>query len=399
MSDRAYLFFAVNYAAQGMANLAYEPVSYLLKDGLRLGPGEAAAFISWMTLPLTVKPLFGLLSDLLPWAGRRRRPHLVAAALGTAACWLALAALGRPGYGAALALLVLVNFGTVLGDVVCDGVMVERGRALGRTAAYQAVQLGVLYLTLVVTGLGGGWLAQNASWRSAFLIAALFPLLSAASALLIEEGESPALRESASRGWAALRGLALSPRARALAAGIFLFSFAPLLGTAQFYYQAEHLGLSPLFIGGLYTAGGAAGAAGAALFGRLAARGWSSARLARLSVLVGAPLSLLYLLYVGPRSALALTLLLGLSGVVFRLAWMDLAARVCPPGAEATSYAFFMAVFNLSALASNAAGGFLYGRLSAAWDPWNAMSALAVIGGVATLACWPLLRAVEHTPE
>ena len=76
MKDRAYAFFAVNYLAQGLAGLAYEPVSYLLKDGLGLGPAQAAVFVSWMTFPLTVKPLFGLLTDLLPWAGRRRAPHL-----------------------------------------------------------------------------------------------------------------------------------------------------------------------------------------------------------------------------------------------------------------------------------------------------------------------------------
>jgi predicted MFS family arabinose efflux permease len=393
--DRAYAFFALNYLAQGLAGLAYEPVSYLLKDGLKLGPAESAAFVSWMTLPLAVKPLFGLLSDLLPWGGRRRAPHLAAAAAGTAACWLGLAALGTPPYGAALALLVLVNVGTVLCDVICDGVMVERGGEKGKTAVYQAVQIGVLYLTLVVTGLGGGWLAQHASYRTAFLLAAAFPVLIALSARLIEERSDRRPREAAFAGWAALKAAAADPRARATAAGIFLFSFTPFLGTAQFYYQAEHLKLSPVFIGGLSTASGLAGMAGATLFGRLAAAGWASGRLARLSVLLGAPLSLLYLGYAGKNAVLALTVLFGLSGVLFRLAWMDLAARVCPKGAEATVYAFFMSVFNLAALASNAVGGALYARWSAQHGPWGAMVALSLIGTAATLLCWPVLKRAE----
>ncbi len=49
--DRIYLFFAINYFAQGMGGLAYEPVSYYLKDSLGLGPAQAAAFVAWMTLP------------------------------------------------------------------------------------------------------------------------------------------------------------------------------------------------------------------------------------------------------------------------------------------------------------------------------------------------------------
>ncbi len=107
---------------------------------------------------------------------------------------------------------------------------------------------------------------------------------------------------------------------------------------------------------------------------------------------MGAPLSLLYLFYSGPYAVLALTVLFGLTGVVFRLAWMDLAARTCPEGAEATSYAFFMAVFNLAALASNALGGALYAGLSARYGAWEAMAALSLIGTVATLACYPVLR-------
>lgn len=390
--DRAYAFFALNYLAQGLAGLAYEPVSYLLKDGLELGPAQAAAFVSWMTLPLAVKPLFGLLSDLLPWGGRRRAPHLAAAALGTAACWLGLAALGTPPYGAALALLVLINVGTVLCDVVCDGVMVERGGEKGKTALYQSVQIGFLYLALVVTGLGGGWLAAHASYRTAFLIAAAFPVVIALSSRLIEERSDRRPAEAFAAGWSALKAAAGDRRARAVALGIFLFSFTPFLGTAQFYYQAEYLKLSPLFIGGLSTASGLAGMAGATLFGRLAASGWSSARLARLSVLAGAPLSLLYLGYGDARSVLALTVLFGLSGVLFRLAWMDLAARAAPPGAEATTYAFFMAVFNLSALASNAVGGRLYAGLSASGGPWAAMVLLSLMGTAALLCCWPVLR-------
>ena len=332
--DRLYLFFAVNYFAQGMAGLAYEPVSYYLKDALGLGPAQAAAFVVWMTLPLTIKPLFGLLTDFLPWAGRRRGPHLVAVSLLTTASWLLLAGLKAPLYGEALALLVLVNVGFVLSDVVCDAVMVERGKEQGLTGKYQAVQIGTLYATLVVTGLGGGWLAGHAPYRTAFALAAIFPLMTAASALWVQEAEVGGVSETAARGWKALSGMFQDQRAWAVAGGIFLWSFCPFLGTAQFYYQSEAVKLSPLFIGGLSTAGGLAGMAGAALFARLTGAG--TQRVARASIWLGAPLSLLYFLYKGPGSILILTLLFSLTGVVFRLAWMDLAAKSCPAGAEAT---------------------------------------------------------------
>lgn len=398
---RLYAFFAVCYFAEGMAGLAYEPVDYLLKDGLHLGPAQAAAFVTWMTLPLTIKPVFGLLTDFLPWAGKRRAPHMLATSLITSAGWLMLAFARGYRYGPTLALLALVNVGFVLSDIVCDGVMVERGKERGKTGPYQAVQIGVLYATLILTGYGGGWLTAHASYRSIFLLAAVFPVMAAASSAWIEEPEVAGTAETARRAWTGMRALARDPRAWAVAAAIFLWDFCPFLGTAQFYYQSVAQGLSPEFIGALTTAGGFAGVAGAALFGRWSSRPGGTERLARASVWIGGPLSLLYAFYAGRWPIMALTVLFALSGVVFRLAWMDLAARACPEGAEATAFAAFMAVFNIAAAASNWAGGALYERLAAARGPYFAMLALSLAGSACTFACAPLLRfaVVEKAPE
>ena len=365
-------------------------MSYYLKDALGLGPAQAAVFVAWMTLPLTIKPLFGVLTDFLPWAGKRRAPHLVAVSVLTSLGWLLLAGLKGPSYPAALALLILVNVGFVLSDVVCDGVMVERGKERGKTGLYQAVSIGTLYGTLIVTGFGGGWLAQHAPYRWVFVLTACFPMLTALSAGWIDEAGVGDVKETAARGWRGLSGMFRDPKAWAVALGIFLWSFCPFLGTAQFYYQSEALGLSPIFIGGLATAGGLAGMAGAALFGRMTAGG--TAKVARASVWLGAPLSLLYLFYRGPLSIVILTLLFSLTGVVFRLAWMDLAAKACPEGAEATVFAAYMAVFNIAASASNTLGGSLYERLAASHGAYAAMALLSLIGTAGTLAAWPCLR-------
>ncbi len=254
------------------------------------------------------------------------------------------------------------------------------------------MQIGTLYATLILTGLGGGWLAAHATYKTIFILAAVFPLMAAASALLIDEPPAGGVPETAARGWAGLKILVRDPRAWAVAAAIFLWDFCPFLGTAQFYYQSAALKLSPEFIGGLSTAGGFAGVAGAALFARYSAKAGGTERLARWSVSVGGALTLLYVFYVGPWSTMLLTVLFSLTGVIFRLAWMDLAARSCPEGAEATAFAAFMAVFNIAASASNATGGALYERLSAGHGPYAAMVALSLTGTLCTFACWPLLR-------
>lgn len=377
------VFFALNYLAQGMAGVVYEPISYLLKDGLGLDAARSAAFVSWMTLPFLLKPLFGLVTDLLPIGGARRRPHMLAGAALGAGAWLVLALTpGAPPYPALLGLLVAANVSTVFCDVVCDGVMVESARKTGSSALFQSVQIGTLYATLVVTGLGGGWLAKHSAPRLAFAAAAALSVIIAVSSALITE-DGPRRRPEGAAGLRALFGHAPFWAVSGL---ILLWNFSPFLGTAQFYHQSEALRLDPVFIGFLSTLAGGAGAAGAALF-PAASRKLGSRRLLWLGGAAGAPLTLLYCLYLGPASVAALTVFFGVVGVIFRLALMDLAAGSAPEGSEATAFASYMAVFNLAAWGSNALGGWAYARLGGA----TAWPVLVMMGAATTLASLPLV--------
>lgn len=386
--DRIYVFFAVCYLAQGMSGIIYEPLSYLLKDALGLGAAQSASFIWWMTFPMLIKPLFGLLSDLAPLGGRRRKPHMALACLAWGGSLALLAAWRKPGYGTLLALLILVNVGLVTGDVVCDAVMVEQGQREGKTGPYQSVQIGILYATIVVTGLGGGWLAGHVSPRRVFALAAFFPVLALASVPFVREPDAPPAPRAGAR---ALLTCLSSKRFWAVSALIFLWSFTPFLGTAQFYYESDALKLSPLTIGWLDTIGGLTGAIGAFAYGRLiGARGlrwWL-----RASVAGGTVLSLAYLLFLGPWSSAFAVGITGLIGVAFRLALMDLAARACPEGAEAAAFAAYMSVFNLAASASNYVGGYAWDALKPRLPAYGSVTVLVLIGAACTAVCWPLIE-------
>jgi Na+/melibiose symporter-like transporter len=221
----------------------------------------------------------------------------------------------------------------------------------------------------------------------------VFPVLIAGSAFFARE--SP-VRDAVPRASRGLRELLGNKPFWALCAVIFLWSFFPFLGSAQFYFQSQHLGLTPVFIGTLGTLGGLAGVAGAAFYGKVIGKRFSTAAMVRATVLVGCPLSLTYLFYLGPVSVAIVTVLQSAVGVALRLALMDLASQSCPEGLEATAFAVFMSVFNLAASASNTVGGNLYEvlikKLAFLPDPvYGSMAALTLIGTACTAACWPLL--------
>jgi predicted MFS family arabinose efflux permease len=261
------------------------------------------------------------------------------------------------------------------------------------------VQIGTLYAALLAAGLGGGWLAEHASYKLIFGLTAAFPALIFASSLGLPEPPAEPVPVQAGRTWRGLSGLVTSGGFWACCLLIFLFSFNPFLGTSMFYYQTGALGFSKVCIGTLTSVSGVFGVLGAALFWRVYNRRlrvfgrplhMGTGMLLRWSIALGAPLTLLYTAYRGPVSAALLTAFFGAAGVFMRLSLMDLVAKMSPEHGEATSFALFMAVFNLAALASNTLGGKLYELWSA--RPAAAMDGLVLISALCTLACWPLLR-------
>src|SRR5947207_15708265 len=76
-SQRLALLFGVVYFAQGMWYLANQAITIVLKDR-GLTACQLADFLLISTIPWLSKPLYGLLSDLVPLLGRRRQNYVVA---------------------------------------------------------------------------------------------------------------------------------------------------------------------------------------------------------------------------------------------------------------------------------------------------------------------------------
>jgi MFS family permease len=201
-----YLPVVMVYFAYGALGLIDVSRDMWVKESLTLSPAELAGIGVWLTLPWTVKMVFGQLVDSVPLFGSQRKSYIAIGAGFTAAGMVVLAGAA----GGWIAFLprdqlyvlgaVLIVVGTVIQDVVADAMsteVVSRVDASGAPRPENEVKaelgmvqvLGRLALSagiLAVAGLSG-WLATIFSRETVFLLGLIVPAVSLISILVIKE--------------------------------------------------------------------------------------------------------------------------------------------------------------------------------------------------------------------
>jgi len=384
---RLMVFFATVYAVQGLAEpkagLAGQPIFFLLKDEMRLSAAETATFLALVGIAWNVKPLYGLLSDLVPLLGYRRRSYLLVTTALAATGWAALAVLPTYPWAPTLVILGLTGLGLAFTDVLCDAVMVEEGKPRGLTGRFQSVQWTAIYGASLFAGVGGGYLSAHVSYGAAFLLVAAFPAVSfAVSARVVREPRTRFDRTAVRETFDALaRGVRSGPLWRA-AAFILLWNFSPSFGVPLEYHMVDALGITKVQLGVLASLANGAAMLGAVVFGRYAVR-LPLRTLLNLAIGAGVLGTLAYYGLVGWWSAVALNVSVSFVSAIAILATLDLAARAVPEHAEGTFFAALMSVNNIGTTGAAWVGGQLYDLVGLNW--------LILISALATAACWALV--------
>jgi MFS family permease len=199
-----YLPLLMIYYAYGALGLVSIAQAFWVKEALTFTPAQLAAIAVWLTLPWTIKMVFGQLADSVPILGSQRRAYvfigagLVASGMailaGAAGGWITFASKNWLYVTAQLLIVV----GVVLQDVIADAMtteVVDRVRpdgtpkpklelerelglvqVLGRLALWSGI--------LTVSGLSG-WLAQIYSYETVFLLGLAAPAVSVTGAILV----------------------------------------------------------------------------------------------------------------------------------------------------------------------------------------------------------------------
>jgi MFS family permease len=385
-AKRLAVLFGIVYFAQGMWYLPNQTITISLKDG-GLSAGQVATFFAITTVPWLIKPVYGLLSDFVPLFGYHRKSYLLLTSATAAAGGLFLGVTGNHAYWRMAAFFTLMALGLAFTDVLVDALMVENGKPMGLTGAFQSVQWGAITTASILVGELGGYFAEHRRLHAAFFLAACFPLVSLLmAAFVVREAPARADREAFATTWAAIWE-ALREREVWVVGGFILFwTFSPSFGPAMLYYQTDHLHFSQQFIGHLAALASAAGVAGAFVYAPLSRR-VPLTRLINFSIGAAVVGTVAYLEYRGPVSALVIDVVFGCVGMITQLAFLDLAAKSCPRRIEATFFALLMSVYNAGGQLSQNVGGRLYDSFG--YTP------LVLISTIFTAAAWLLVPLVR----
>ncbi|MGH6748478.1 MAG: hypothetical protein ACRECI_04055 [Methyloceanibacter sp.] len=397
----AYAFFATLYFVQSVGDptsgLVAQPVRSLLKAWGE-SPAELAALMALLAVPWTIKPIFGLLSDFVPLFGSRRRNYLLLAnALAAASLLvLALTPLTPGSWWTLFALLLPTTMAIALGDVIVDALMVERGQPLGLTGRFQSIQWAAANFALLLTGVLGGYVAEERLQSLAFAGCAALWLV----ALVVtwfyatdnhgEHLDVVSFRETGS----ALVGVLRDPLFLAVCALLTLWSFNPVWGSVLYVHMTEDLGFSEQQFGNVTSAfffGSLLGSIGYGIY----CRSVRLSRLLHISIIAAVISNAVYWQLDNLASAYIVSVIAGAAYMTGTLIQLDLTARIIPARAAATIFATVMALTNFAGSLSEAFGGWLFEAAKAPYGRATAFTLVVAVSVAAAVSCWlvvPLLR-------
>ena len=253
------------YFIQGALSLSRLATTYILKDEFHLDASSLAFLTGIISIPWTIKPFYGFLTDTIPLFGYRRKSYLflagILSSLGQYAVsqtWLVTSA------PILIFAVTLSSLGIAMSDVVADSIVVERTRS-SSTSTTSTSSGNIQSLCWLSASVGGiiaafysGSLITSLGPRAVFSISSALPLVVAAVAVLIDEPppspqqqhHSPQQQQRQMPAQLALLQKAiLSPSILFPLSWIFLWQASPNSETAFFFYLTDTLKFTPEILG------------------------------------------------------------------------------------------------------------------------------------------------------
>lgn len=362
MNKKIFWIYALSsgaYFIQGLEVLPSQGLFYYFKDSLGFPPQKIMFLTGIISMSWVFKPAIGYLVDKL----FNRRIWIFISLFSDIAAVLILGLLS-------LSLLPLVIFlmvnstSTAFRDVAVDGVMCVEGKKYSITGRIQSVQWISISLAGLLTGIGGGYIAEKWGYHTAFLCTVPFYIILWVIAYFYqgEPGLGNIIKGSLILD---LKKLFAHKQLMFLACFIFLYKYSPSFGAPLFFIQRDAFEWSKVWIGVFHSLGAIFAVLGALLYYKFSRR-INIWKWLYFSVFLGAVITMSYLYYT-PVTAVIYEIVYSFAGMFIFLMVMDFMARSTVTGLEATSFAFLCSVGNLATGASSLSGAFLLPIIGLQW--------------------------------
>lgn len=367
------------YFTQGIEALPSQGLFYYLKETLHFSPQKIMVISSIPVLAWLVKPLIGYVIDNF---FTKKKWIFISLGLDILLV-LALGLIQLP-LAALIALLALNSADSAFRDVAVDGVMCVEGKKYNATGKIQSIQWIALSCAGIITGVGGGYLAQIWGYRGAFLCLIPIYILVALPAYFYRE---TIVRSENERRhlFSDLKALFCDKYLLLVALFIFLYKYSPSFGTPLFFIQRDVFKWGKVWIGVLSTLGTVFGIVGSIFYYKFSQK-INIKKWLFVSVFLGAVTTMSYLYYT-PITAIVYDIIYSFIGMFIFIMVMDFMARSSIKGLEATSFALLCSVSNLALVLSNLSGAYLLPKVG--------LNFLIIISALASFLCLPLIRKIK----
>nr|GMD32458.1 probable folate-biopterin transporter 3 [Ipomoea batatas] len=363
---------------QGLSlGLSRISIQYYMKDEQKLQPSEAQIFTGIISLPWIVKPLWGLLTDVLPIAGYRRRPYFIlAGSLGV----IAMLTLSMNQLRIELALLCLMagSAGVAIADVIIDACVTENSISHPSLAGdMQSLCGGSSSVGQLIGYMISGFLVHLIGSKGVFGILSMPPSLVVLVGIMIREKFTPSgtyrrvSHKFADAGKAMVMALKCKTIWRPCLYMYISLAVSVHIHEGMFYWYTDAKdgpSFSQEVVGSISSVGAVGSLLGVLLYHN-AFRHHPFRRVLFWSQLLFGASGLLDLILVSrinlkfgiPDYFVAVSDA-AITHMIARLKWMPLlvlSSKLCPSGIEGTFFALLMSIDHVGMLSASWAGGFL----------------------------------------
>ncbi|PAN25413.1 hypothetical protein PAHAL_4G299300 [Panicum hallii] len=389
---------------------------YYWKDVQRVQPSVAQVYQGITSIPWMVKPLWGLLTDVLPVAGYRRRPYFILAGFIGVIAMLIISLHSKLHALFALLALMAGSASVAIADVTIDACVAEN------SILYPHLAADMISLNGFCSSVGGligfsisGFLVHAIGAQGALGLLTIPSALVILSGMVLKEVHTPnfpygqAHKKFVEASGKMLTTLKCPEVWRPCVYMYVSLALSVDIQEGMFYWYTDRkagLSFHEGFIGFMFAVGSVGSLVGVILYQNILKDHsfrsllFSSQLMLSLSGMLDLILVLRLNLKMGIPDYYFAVIDEGVSKMINRVKWMPLlvlSSKLCPTGIEGTFYALLMSIDNIGGLTGQWVGGLLLHLLRITRTEFNNLWAAIMIRNVMRLLPLALLFLVPSS--